>query len=101
MFGRNKNLIVNPQAPTLASYHQGPVLTNGALEFLYNKPVNWPLYTLWGSGIVVNNQLNVTQPEQLRSELALTVAPIYGPGVPAGYVALQKLLEESGANSGN
>ena len=99
MFGMKKNRIENPKAPNLSSYHQGPVLTNGALEFVYNMPVAYPLYTMWGPGIVVQNQFNAVQPEQLRSELALTKAPIYGAGVPAGYVALQKLIDESRANN--
>lgn len=88
------------QAPELQAYHQGPILTNGALEFVYDKPVAWPLYTLWGIGIRTEEQFATLQPAQLRSELALTTAPIYGPGVPAGYVAFMKLLEESGANNG-
>ena len=83
------------QAPELASYHQGPILTNGALEFVYDKPVTWPLYTLWGIGIVTKDQFASLQPEQLRSELALTQAPIYGAGVPAGSVEFQALLDDT------
>lgn len=67
----------------MASYHQGAILTNGAMEFVYDKPVAWPLYTMWGNGILVKFQLNSLQPPQLRNNLALTVAPIVGAGVPA------------------
>jgi hypothetical protein len=94
---KNIPTLRSTQAPELAAYHQGPILTNGALEFVYDKPVAWPVYTLWGIGIPTENQFASLQPEQLRSELALTQAPIYGAGVPAGYVEFMKLLEESGA----
>lgn len=92
---KNIPTMVNPQAPEFAQYHQGPILTNGALEFVYDKPVTWPLYTLWGIGIVTQDQFASLQPEQLRSELALTQAPIYGAGVPAGSIELQSLLDDS------
>lgn len=96
-----RRLIPNPAAPNLSSYHQGPVLTNGALEFIYNKPVTWPLYTLWGIGIRTIDQFNTLASPQLRSELAVTTAPIVGPGYPAGAIALQQLIDESGANDAN
>lgn len=92
--------MTNSQAPRLARYFQGPILTNGALEFVYEKPVTYPLYTLWGIGIQTLDQFNVVQPEQLRSTPAVTQQPIYGPGVPASSIALMRLLEETGASNG-
>ncbi len=91
-----KNRMVNPQAPALASYHQGPVLTNGALEFVYDKPVTYPLYTLWGNGIQTIDQFAALQPKQEPSSLALTPATLVGAGVPAGSIELQALLAQGG-----
>ena len=88
--------MVNPKAPQMASYHQGPILTNGALEFVYEKPVTWPIYTLWGDGIRTMQQFNVVQRPQLYVELSLTEAPIYGAGVPAGGVEFQGLIDPQG-----
>lgn len=94
---KNIPTMFNPAAPQFGAYHQGPILTNGALEFVYDKQVAWPIYTEWGIGIRTQNQFASLQPAQLRSELSLTVAPIVGAGVPAGSIEFQRLLEESGA----
>jgi hypothetical protein len=85
---------VNRLNPTV-QYRQGPILTNGALEFVYQKPVAWPLYTLWGIGILVREQLNVLQAPQLRADLALTKAPIVGAGYPASSTEFEALLAQS------
>jgi hypothetical protein len=91
-----RRVIVNTQAPELASYVKGPILTNGALEFIYRKPVAWPLFKLTGPGIQTLQQFNVVQSPQLFGVLALTVAPVYGPGTPAGSITFQGLVDESG-----
>lgn len=83
--------IVNKNAPQQAAYHKGPILTNGALEFVYNKPVAWPLYTFLGGGVATNSQFNPYQGSQLDYQLALTTAPIYGAGVPASPLDFQQL----------
>lgn len=90
MFGRKRNVIRSSQNPQIA-YRQGAILTNGALEFVYLKPVAWPIFTMWGPGILNRNQVNVLQGPQLRNDLALTVAPIVGAGVPAGYIGFDGL----------
>lgn len=90
--------MVNQQAPNLGRYHQGPILTNGALEFIFDKQFAYPLITYWGYGIRQREQFNVVQPPQLRAVFANTVAPIYGPGVPNGQIEFMRLLEETGAN---
>ena len=82
---------VNAQAPELAHYVKGKILTGGAEVYGYEKPVTWPLYTLWGIGVRTLRQFNVLQPPQLYSELALTTAPIVGAGVPAGSIDFQGL----------
>lgn len=90
-----RRIVHGTQSPQLQSYHKGPILTNGALEYIYEKPVAWPLYTLWGIGIRTLDQFSIFPSKpQFRAELALTNAPIYGPGVPAGSIQLQGLLEE-------
>jgi len=103
---KQKATIRNSHAPQMASYHQGPILTNGALEFIYEKPVCWPLYTYWGRGLRNIEQWHTLQQPQLRTVHAVTVQPIYGPGVPAGYIQhqgltpdqqLAKMLAEAGA----
>ena len=93
-----KNTMVNVQAPEQATYHQGPILTNGALEFVYNKPVAYPLQTLWGRGVQILRQLNVVQPEQMRVNPVVTVAPIYGAGQPATQLQFQRLFEAVPSN---
>jgi hypothetical protein len=92
---------VQKQIPRIANshndvvkYHQGPILTNGALEFVYDKETAYPLLTLWGPGIPTEQQFSIPGP-QLRVELALTNAPIYGAGVPAGSTEFQHLIDES------
>jgi hypothetical protein len=90
-----KRRIANPQAPQQATYHRGPILTNGALEFVYEKPVLWPLFTMWGDGIRTLSQINSVQAPQLDYNLALTTAPVYGAGVPAGSTNFQGLEDDS------
>lgn len=92
---RVRKRIVNAHAPQLASYKKGPILTNGALEFIYQKPVTWPLYTMLGGGVATNQQFNPYQGPQVPYELALTVAPIYGAGVPASSIDLQNLVAQA------
>ena len=88
---------VNPQAPSLAQYRQGPILSNGALEFIYQKPVTWPLINFpTAIGIPTLQQFSIFPgAPQLLYNLALTTAPIYGAGVPAGQIELQGLEDDS------
>ncbi len=95
MFGRKRNTIVNAKAPQMATYHQGPVLTNGALEFVYDKPVAWPLLGWTGGGVLTISQFNPYQGPQLDYDLALTRAPIYGAGVPASPLDFQNLVAQA------
>lgn len=90
--------IVNASAPQLARYNKGRILTGGAEVYGYEKPVTWPLYTLWGIGVRTLQQFNVLQSPQLFSDLALTTAPIVGAGVPAGSIEYQGLIEEGDLN---
>lgn len=91
--------IANDQNPVVR-YHQGPILSNGALEFVYDKETAYPLQTIWGPGVETLQQFNVIPVNpQLRVELALTHAPIYGAGVPAGDTSFQHLIEEAELNS--
>lgn len=91
--------IANEHNPVVR-YHQGPILTNGALEFVYDKETAYPLQTIWGPGIETIQQFNVIPVnQQLRVELALTNAPIYGAGVPAGGTSFQHLIEDSDSAS--
>lgn len=92
---RVRSRTVNNRAPQLATYHQGPVLTNGALEFVYDKPVTWPLFGYLGGGVATNNQFSVFQGPQKHYDLALTVAPVYGAGVPASGVDFQNLIAQA------
>jgi hypothetical protein len=92
MFGRNRKTMVNAKAPELASYHKGPILTNGALEFIYNKPVAWPLFGWTGGGVLTFFQFNPFQGPQLEYDLSLTKAPIYGAGVPTSPLDFQNLV---------
>ena len=96
-----RRVIRSPQAPTLAMYQRRPLPSAGAPEFVYLKPVTWPLFTLWGNGILTVEQLNILQPNQLRAALALTKAPIYGAGVPAGAIELEPLQESMNAQMSN
>jgi hypothetical protein len=89
-----KRVITNAAAPDLAQYVQGKVLTGGAELYGYQKPVTWPLYTLWGIGVRTLNQFNIVQPAQLFTRLALTNAPIVGAGVPSGSIEFQGLIDE-------
>lgn len=91
--------LFNTQAPQVASYHKGPILTNGALEFVYEKPVAWPLYGYLGGGVATFQQVNPFQGPQLDYQLALTTAPIYGAGVPASQIELQQLIAQAPAGS--
>ena len=75
----------------MASYHQGPILSNGALEFVYDKQTTYPLVDLLGPGIPNIEQFKSLPGPQLRVELALTTAPIVGAGYPAGYIKHQPL----------
>jgi hypothetical protein len=91
---RVRKRMFNSQAPQMASYHKGPILTNGVLEFVYEKPVTWPLYTFLGGGVATNQQFNPYQGPQLDYDLALTTAPIYGAGVPASQIDYQNLVAQ-------
>jgi hypothetical protein len=85
---------VNRMNPSIR-YHQGPILTNGALEFVYDKPVAWPLYTMWGPGILTRQQFDILAGPQLRVDLALTKAPIVGAGYPASSTEFEALIAQS------
>lgn len=87
----------NSQAPQLAAYHQGPQLTNGALEFVYDKPVTYPLQTMWGPGIETISQFSILQTPQVEVNLALMDRSTSG--TLAGSIAFQALLEEDNANA--
>lgn len=93
--------IVNQKAQRFAAYHKGPILTNGALEFVYDRPLlSWPMYTLLGGGVAVLGQFNPYQGPQSEYNLSLTVAPIYGAGVPASPIELQNLVAGAPGGSG-
>jgi hypothetical protein len=77
----------------MAAYHKGPILTNGALEFIYEKPVAWPLYTYLGGGVATFKQFSPFPGAQVPyNDLHLTVDPIYGAGVPASQIDFQNLV---------
>ena len=99
MLGRRRNLQPSTQAPQLAAYWQQPLPDPGALAFVYRKPVSWPLFTMWGDGILNRLQFNCLQSPQLRNVLALTVAPIVGPGYPAGQWDQQGLEDNPFGNT--
>lgn len=92
--------MVNAQAPEMASYKQGPVLTNGALEFIYQKPVAWPLFGFLGGGVATFQQFNPFAGSQIPYNLALTEAPIYGAGVPASQIDFQDLVTQPFGTAG-
>lgn len=83
---KDATMIANPHAPELASYREGPILTNGALEFIYEKPVAYPLINFPVSiGLVNEEQFNVLpSAPQVFVDLALTEATFQGAGVVAG-----------------
>ena len=87
--------IYNRKAPEMAAYKKGPILTNGALEFIYQKPVTWPLFTFLGGGVATISQFNPFQGPQLAYNLALTNAPIYGAGVPAAPISFDNLVAQA------
>lgn len=93
MFGRKRVDVLPPEAPEMAVYRKGWILTNGALEYAYRKTTTYPLQTFNAGGVFVHEPIQVFQPPQVRGELALTVAPIYGPGIPAGSIELQALTD--------
>jgi hypothetical protein len=86
--------IRNPHAP-MNAYHQGPILTNGALEFVFDKQTAYPLLTFWSPGIPTIQQFDSLPVPLYRAELAVTQAPIYGAGVPAGGTDFQHLISAS------
>lgn len=83
----------NPHAPTLARYHQGPILTNGALEFVYEKPVTYPLITLKGPGQLIAKPFRIVAPQLGHYDLQTTDVSLQGAGVIAGGVEFQSLTE--------
>lgn len=97
MFGRPRQDIRNPHAPDVAVYRKGWILTNGALEYVYRKTTLYPLICFNGPGVFVQQQLSVIPTPQSRAELALTIAPIVGAGVPASSIDFQSLTQAGGS----
>lgn len=95
MFGRRRQRIIDSKAPVQNQQVKGPILTNGALEFIYQKPYAYPLITLLGGGVATFGQMNVYQNHQLQADLALTVAPVVGAGYPAQSLESQDLISAS------
>lgn len=93
MFGKRRNSIPNPVAPDFASYHQQPMPTPGASEFVFDKLYAYPLQYIGGGGVLSMSQFASLQPAQLTAQLAVPMSPIWGAGVPSGSTQLEPLLQ--------
>lgn len=93
---KKKPVLVNPAAPENGKYRQGPIYTNGALEFVFERLTTWPLQPpiIRGPGIFTLEHIHPYQPAQAHVLLAVPTSPIVGAGVPAGSIELQGLTDE-------
>lgn len=80
--------------PTEANYLYRKPPDAGAGNYVYLKPVQYPVQTLGGPGVLAG-QFDAFAPYQLRANLAVTPAFVGGSGVVAGDYRLSGLVSPS------